>query len=203
MLAVGVLAPLLLVCFMVLVYNQRLPGFPEPRFGETVTWLEQLLRFQIVGLFTSSVSWSVVATLVLACIASVTLGLLISALAGSSDKGYLYLSFGVVFIVLFSGLIRNERLENLVNNLSFLSTGKWAFEGFASSLSIYCWLDSWRFDEFNSLGHLWSVWLALIAFTLASILLTVVVLRLRDPWFGRGKNLQELFTRDAGHSSWV
>lgn len=196
-LAVGILAPIILMCFIVLVYGQPLPDFPEPRFGQEVSWWEQLVQFQLVGLLTVRVSWFVLATLVLACIASVTLGLLISALAADSDKGYLYLSFTVVFIVLFSGLIRNEKLEELVNNLSFLSTGKWAFEGFSSSLSIYCWLDSWRFEEFNSTGHIISVWLALMTFIVVAAIATIVALRLRDPWYGRGRNLQELLARNA------
>jgi len=197
MLAVGILAPIILVGFIVLVYGQPLPDFPEARYGEQVAWWEQLIRFQLVGLFTVRVSWFVLATLLLACIASVTLGLLISALAADSDKGYLYLSFTVVFIVLFSGLIRNEKLEELVNNLSFLSTGKWAFEGFASSIGIYCWLDSWRFEEFNSTGHIISVWLALLTFIVVSALATIVVLRLRDPWYGRNRNVRELLTRNV------
>ena len=115
------------------------------------------------------ISWIILITLVLACITSVTLGLFISAVAGDSDKGYLYLSFVVVFIVLFSGLIRNEKLGQLVDSLSFLSTGKWAFEGFASSIGIYCWLDSWRFEEFNSTGHMISIWLSLGAFSLIAV----------------------------------
>lgn len=191
-LAVGILAPILLIGFIVLVYRQPLPNFPEARINEVVSWWDQLVRFQLVGLFTRQASWLILITLVLACITSVTLGLLISAVTGDSDKGYLYLSFVVVFIVLFSGLIRNEKLGQLVDSLSFLSTGRWAFEGFASSISLYCWLDSWRFEEFNSAGHIASIWLALILFTLASAFLAVIVLRLRDPWYTRGTNIYHL-----------
>ena len=139
--------------------------------GETVTWWQRLVRFQLVGLVTSATIRLIIITLVLACITSVTLGLLISVLAGDGGKGYVYLSFTVVFIVLFSGLVRNERLEELIDTLSFASTGKWAYEGMASSLSIYCWLDSWRFDEFNSAGHLLSVWLSLGVFMLTAAVL--------------------------------
>jgi len=190
--AVGVLAPLLLLGFIVLVYRQPLPNFPEPRIGETVTWWQELVRFQLVGLFTSPATWLILITLVLACITSVSLGLLISVLAGDGGKGYVYLSFSVVFIVLFSGLVRNERLEALIDTLSFASTGKWAYEGMASSLGIYCWLDSWRFDEFNSTGHLASVWLALGIFILVMTTLSILILRVRDPWYGRTANLQRL-----------
>jgi len=195
--AVGLLAPLLLMVFIVLVYRQPLPNFPEPRIGETVSWWQELVRFQLVGLFTSSAVWLILLTLALACITSVSLGLLISVLAGDGGKGYVYLSFTVVFIVLFSGLVRNERLEDLIDTLSFASTGKWAYEGMASSLSIYCWLDSWRFDEFNSSGHLLSVWLSLGIFIVATVSLGILILRVRDPWYGRAANLRRLLVTEG------
>jgi ABC-type multidrug transport system ATPase subunit len=186
---VGILAPILLIGFIVLIYRQPLPDFPEPNWGEVVTWWDQLVRFQFVGLVTANASWLILTTLILSCISSVTLGLLISALAGDSDKGYLYLSFVVVFIVLFSGLIRNDKLEDLIDTFSFASTGKWAYEGVSSSLNIYCWLDSWHFDEYNSTGHILSVWLALAVFILVGGVLAILALRLRDPWYGWVKNL--------------
>jgi hypothetical protein len=83
-----------------------------------------------------------------------------------------------------------------VDSLSFLSTGRWAFEGFASSVDLYCWLDSWRFEEFNSTGHLLSVYLSLGALTLGAILLAVMVLRLRDPWSRLEANLRRLLAQD-------
>ena len=185
------------MCIRDRVYGQPLPNFPEPRIGETVTWWQRLVRFQLVGLVTSATIRLIIITLVLACITSVTLGLLISVLAGDGGKGYVYLSFTVVFIVLFSGLVRNERLEELIDTLSFASTGKWAYEGMASSLSIYCWLDSWRFDEFNSAGHLLSVWLALGIFMLTAAVLAILVLRARDPWYGRTTNLRRLLAGEG------
>lgn len=193
---VGVLAPVLLLFFIVLVYRQPLPGFPSPRIGEAITWADQVIKFQLVGLLTQRTSWLLLLTLILSCITSVTLGLLISAASGSSSRGYLYLSFVVVFIVLFSGLMRNAKLENLIDTLSYLSTGKWAYEGVASSLSIYCWIDSWRFDEFNSTGHLISIWLSLGAFIIAAGSLVVIFLRLRDPWYSHFTNFRLLFSRN-------
>jgi ABC-type multidrug transport system ATPase subunit len=187
-LAVGFLAPIILMIFIVFVYQQPLPGFLELRIGETMNWWEKLTQVQLVGFFTSPTSGLILVTLILTCITSVTLGLLISCVAADGGKGYLYLSFSVVFIVLFSGLIRNLKLEELINTLSFLSTGKWAYEGISSSISIYCWMDSWRFDEFNSTGHIISIWLSLALFTLISIALSVIILHLRDPWYGRMKN---------------
>jgi len=194
-LAVGVLAPVVLLLFIVLVYSQALPGFPSPRIGESFSALEILLRFQLPGLFFSQASWLVLFTLVLCCITSISLGLLISCAAGGSGRGYLYLSFAVVFIVLFSGLLRNPRLEQLIEGFSYFSTGKWAYEGLSSSLDLYCWMDSWRFDEFNSPGHLFSVWLALGAFSLAAGMISIALLRLRDPWRSAWASLGVLFTR--------
>lgn len=195
--AVGILAPVILMLFIVIVYRQPLLDYPTPRFGVEVNWLERIIQYQAVGLFTRPSSWLILITLILTCIASVSLGLAISAIAGDSDKGYLYLSFVVVFIVLFSGLIRNEKLEELVTNLSFLSTGKWAYEGFASSLDIYCWLDSWFFDEFNSAGHMATVWLAFCLYTLLSVFVAIIVLRVRDPWYDASTNIWRFITRDG------
>lgn len=193
--AVGILTPVLLVIFIVLVYRQPLPGFPETSIGETVHWGRRLIEFQLVGLLTRKASWLILTTLILACIASVSLGLFISVLAGDGGKGFLYLSFTVVFIVLFSGLVRNPRLEDLIDTLSFASTGKWAYEGFSSSIGVYCWMDSWRFDEFNSTGHILSVWFALITFTIITAFLSVTILQMRDPWYDQRNNFRRLATK--------
>lgn len=194
--AVGVLAPIIILGIIVLVFNQPLPDFPEPRIGETVGGLEQLTRFQLVGLLTRKASWLFLITLILTCIASVTLGLLISAVAGDSDKGYIYLSFVVVFVVLFSGLIQNQKLERVIDTLSFASTGKWAYDGIASGIDIYCWWDEWRFDEFDSIGHIASIWLSLVAYILVAASLAIVVLRIRDPWYRPSMNLKRFFVQD-------
>jgi hypothetical protein len=132
----------------------------------------------------------------LSCITSVTVGLLISSAACNSGRGYLYLSFIVVFIVLFSGLIRNGKVQGLIDFLSHFSTGKWAYEGVASSISIYCWIDSWRFDEFNSTGHIISIWLSLVVFIIAAGFLAINLLHLRDPWYRPLTNLRLLFSRN-------
>ncbi len=194
--AVGIWAPLVLIICIVLVYQQPLPGFPELRIGESVGWWGQLLRFQLVGLLTRPASWVILITLVVSCITSVTIGLLISCAAGNSGKGYLYLSFAVVFVVLFSGLIRNAKLEDLIDTLSFLSTGKWAYEGIAASLGLYCWTGSWRFDEFNSTGHLLSIGLSLASLTLAAMAVAIALLHVRDPWHRAWANIRLLITRN-------
>ena len=195
--AVGILAPIILLTFIVFVYRQPLPGFPELRIGEVVGWWDQLIYFQLTGFFTSNVSWLIFFTMILSCVTSITLGLLISCAAADGGKGYLYLSFTVVFVVLFSGLIRNPKLEKLIDALSFFSVGKWSYEGVASSIGVYCWLDSWRFDEFNSSGHIFSVWVSLGVFMIVAMLLAVTLLHLHDPWYGRWNNLISLFSRNV------
>jgi len=195
-LAVGILAPIFLLSFIVLVYHQPLPGFPTPRIGEDVNALNLLIKYQLVGLFTQTTSWLLLITMILSCISSVTVGLFVSAAAANNGRGYLYLSFVVVFLVLFSGLIRNAKVEEIINTLSYFSSGKWAYEGIASSLSLYCWIDSWRFDEFNSTGHIISIWLSLILSTIIAGGLSIIFLNLRDPWYRPIKNLRLLFSRN-------
>ncbi len=195
--AVGVLAPTLLLFFIVIVYRQPLTGFPTPTITDPAGAWERIVRYQLPGLFTTGTPWIIWLTLVLACISSLTLGLLLSALTADSERGFVFLSFAAIFNVVFAGLLRNPKLQTLVDSLSYFSTGKWAFEGFASSIDIYCWLQGWRLEEFNSTGHLLSVWLALAAFTLAVALLTILALRWRDPWYGRLQNLRRLFLPDG------
>jgi hypothetical protein len=195
-LMVGILAPVLLLGFIVLFYQQPLPGFPEPRIGEVVGWWDNLLRFQITGLLAAQSTRQILTMLIFACITSVTLGLFISALAGDSDKGYLYLSFIAVFVVLFSGLLQNKGFQNLVDSLSFLSPARWAYEGFGSSIGLYCWSGLWQFKEYNSTGHMASIYLALPGLAIAAVFMAVLVLRLRDPWSSPWQNLRHLFVRD-------
>lgn len=121
-------------------------------------------------------------TLILTCIAALTLGLAISAIAGNENVATVLLALAVIFHVLLSGLVRNRALENVINTLSALATSRWGVEGFASSLSFYCWATVKRFDEFNSYGHLVSVWLSLMAYVLVGIGVSVIALYLRDPW---------------------
>jgi hypothetical protein len=194
-LIVGVLASVLILGWIVLVYGQPLPGFPEVSMTETLTWWQRFTRIQIIGMFTSRAAWIMLGTIVLTCITSVTVGLLVSALAANTGRGYLILSFVIVFVILFSGLIRNSQLEMLTDYLSVASTGKWAYEGLASIVGVYCWTDSWRFDEFSSVGHLLSVWLALGAFILFAGILTAFALWIRDPWDTPLNNMAHIFKR--------
>jgi ABC transport system ATP-binding/permease protein len=194
--AVGILAPVLLLLFIVLVYGQPLPDFPTARIGENLTWWENIIQLQLPGLLFGKISRLMLLTMIFSCITSITLGMMISSLAADTGRGYLYLSFMVVFVVLFSGLIRNPKLESLIDTLSFLSTGKWSYEGIASSIGIYCWLDSWRLDEFNSTGHLLSIALSLGLFNLIGGFLAIALLHVRDPWLRPSDNVRHLILKN-------
>lgn len=181
---VGIIAPIAIMMMLLLFHRQRFTGFPEPSLGQVVTGWEEFVQFQLVGILTSSTIPFVLATLIMACVASISVGLLISVLAGErSNWGIYYLSAFVVFLVLFSGLGSNPRLRTLIDFFSFVSTGNWAYQGLSSSVGMYCWTGSWRFDEFNSLGHIFSVWFALLLFVLVAGLAAIFILRARDPWY--------------------
>lgn len=196
-LVVGMLAPIVLFFFIVIVYQQPLPGFHEPSLNQTLNSWERLTTIQFPGMVKAPISWLIILTLVLTSIASVTIGLLISVLTGESSKGNLYLTFSCVFILLFSGLTQNKKIANLIDLLSVASPGKWAYEGISSNIGLYCWTDSWRFDEFNSEGHILSIWLSIMSLTLIAALITVFMLRLHDPWQRPIQLLRSLFIRDG------
>ena len=172
--AVGITAPVLLFAWMLLVLGQPMPFLPV---GEASS-----VAFSLIGL-------------VLACIASITVGLLISAVAAGSGKESLLLAIVVIFLVLFSGLIRNANFETLINTLSNLATSRWAFDAYSASLSFYCWAGKKRFDEYNSIGHHLSIWLSLVVYVIVAMALAWVALRLRDPWQKLTGNLRGIVAR--------
>ena len=160
-LAVGIVAPVLLIGVFLLI-GQQFPNTPLP-------------QAQVSGL--------VLFTLVCTCIAAVSLGLAISAIAGGRESlATALLAIIVIFHVLFSGLIKNKQIEEFINTVSVLATSRWGFEGFTSGLGLYCWSSIKQFDEFNSFGHLGSVWLACVIYTLVSVGIAVFALRARDSW---------------------
>lgn len=186
--AVGIVAPVGLMIMLVL--QQPFPDIP----------LEALTVEMIAG-----------TTLILTCTAAVTLGLALSASAfaiapptsggnlpasNSDNVATILLALVLVFNVLLSGLVRNPALEDLINRLSVLATTHWAFEGFSSSLSYYCWASIKMFPEFNSFGHLMAGWLSLTTYILLAIALAVVALHVRDPW-ATARSLMELVQKNV------
>jgi hypothetical protein len=125
-------------------------------------------------------------TLYLACIASVTLGLAISAASGSERTATGLLGIVVVFNLFFSGGVDfNERFQPLLERISVLAPSHWAAEGISVSIQIYCWASNPRFQDFFSFGHLASVWLYLVVYILSALALAFIALRMQDIWFAR------------------
>ena len=160
-LAVGVVAPVMLLGILVLLHHQPLDANSS-----------QVAIVTLLGGI----------TLVLTCIAALTLGLTISALAGNDNTATVLLALAVIFHVLLSGLLGNAGLKDVIDRLSTFATSHWAVEGLSSSLSLYCWGPTPRFEEFNSYGHIGSTWLSLLIYILVTLTIGVVVLRARDSW---------------------
>ncbi|MBN2550187.1 MAG: ATP-binding cassette domain-containing protein [Anaerolineales bacterium] len=152
-----------------------LVGIMSPSF------LMAVLTFQ--GQFIPSAN-QVLTTLYLACIAAVTLGLAVSAAASSERTATGLLGIVVVFHLFFSGGVDfNERFRALLDRISVLATSHWAAEGISSSIQLYCWASNPRFQDFNSLGHLISVWLNLGVYIGIALVLAFVALRMQDTWY--------------------
>lgn len=131
-------------------------------------------------------------TLVLACIASVTLGLAISAAASSERTATGLLGITVVFHLFFSGGVDfNERFRWLLDRISVFAASHWAAEGISSSTQLYCWAANPRFQDFYSWGHITSIWLNLVVYILLAMVLAFVALRMQDHWFPRKIRLQK------------
>jgi ABC-type multidrug transport system ATPase subunit len=123
-------------------------------------------------------------TLYLACIAAVTLGLAISAVAHNESTATGLLGIVVVFYLFFSGGVDfNERFRGLLDRLSVFAASHWAAEGLSSGIQLYCWAANPRFQDYYSLGHLISVWLYLAVYILFALGLAFIALRMQDAWF--------------------
>lgn len=134
----------------------------------------------------------VLGTLILACIASVTLGLAISAASSSERTATGLLGIAVVFHLFFSGGVDfNERFRWLLDRISIFAASHWAAEGISSSTQLYCWAANPRFEDFYSWGHILSIWLNLFVYILISMVLAFVALRMQDHWFPPKIRLQK------------
>lgn len=133
-------------------------------------------------------------TLYLACVAAVTLGLAISALAHTERTATGLLGVCVVFFLFFSGGVEfNEQFSGMLERLSVLAASHWAAEGLSSGIQLYCWASNPRFQDFFSLGHLLSIWLYLVVYILLALLLAFIALRLQDGWFLSRERLWRAF----------
>ena len=139
----------------------------------------------------------VMGSLYLACIASVTLGLAISAASNNERTATGLLGIVVVFNLFFSGGVDfNERFQPLLERISVFAPSHWAAEGISVSIQIYCWASNPRFQDFFSFGHLSSVWLYLVVYILAALGLAFVALRMQDIWYARRDRIFKALVND-------
>ena len=143
-------------------------------------------------------------TLILACFAAISLGLMISALAWKSNNlGNAILGVFLIFQVLMSGLSINEAWRPVTNVLEIFAVNHWAIRGYSIDLSIYCWNWINNVKDYYSLGMLTSVWLALVTYTGICLSLCYFFLRIRDPWVPAWRTGNRMLTAHATSYSFL
>lgn len=176
----GVVALPLLGAFFLQLQNKQLPTTPP------------------VG--TQAVEVSIIATLLLTSLAALTVGLLTSAAVGGNNDRATQFAIGVIIanvIMAFSALVGGTpAFRALFDALEPLTVTHFGYRGFASSISIYCWAGQFRFEEFNSLGHLIAVWMYLLVHFLVAVGICVLLLRLQEKWTTPTKVLRAVFLRE-------
>jgi ABC-type multidrug transport system ATPase subunit len=139
-------------------------------------------------------------SMVLSGIAAVSLGILISASVGVNNDRATQIVIAVIMfnvILAFSVLvIGNSEFEGFFNFMEPLAATHWAYHGFSSGLSLYCWAGQFRFENFNSIGHISATWLFLTTHTMVSVALTVFVLRLQETWTPQRRLYHNLFIKE-------
>jgi len=186
---VGILAPVLLMTVLVFVHKQGLPseGVLLAARPSWMAWASKLIPVPMRSLALTLQPEGLL-TLVLTCVATLTLGLVISALSNNQNT-VTGLSLLVVIVQLvMSGLIQNVNLKDLVDKFSVFVTSRWAIEGFSTNLGLYCWANP-QFKDFFGLGHLFAVWLFLSVYTLVALAVTYIALRLKEPFYSKRKAL--------------
>lgn len=161
----------------------------------TLSW-SQVLPLEGVFLMPSV---EVTITLLLASIAAVVLGLAISAIGSTRENATVGLAIAIVCNALLAGLEKNQQFKDLTDRLSVVTSSRWAMEGVATSLKIYCWSNP-LFKDYPSIGHLASVWVFLLAYILVAVVVMYSALRLKDSWSRhrlhnlRGRSLVPMLT---------
>lgn len=153
---------------------------PTTLLGMLLFWYRQPLDLQ-----TSAQSIVILLgslTLILVCIAAITLGLALSSIAGSDNAATGLLALTVIFHVLLSGLVGNANIKDIIDQLSIFATSHWAVEGFSSSLNIFCWSPTPRFEEYNSWGHIISIYFSLLLYIFFAFVVALAGLLSRDSW---------------------
>lgn len=149
--------------------------------------------FPTEGVFFSG-SREALVTVVLTALATVGLGLAISAVGSKREYATFLMGLAVIAHALLSGLVSNRQWEDLINLISLGVASRWTMEGLSTTVGVYCWAQP-RFRDYHSLGHLTAVWLALITYLLASLGIAYVALRYKDTWFRPAQRLRSLLTQ--------
>lgn len=141
-------------------------------------------------------------TMVLASVASLTLGLMVSAAVGGNNDRATQLAIGVIVInviLAFSVLvIGSPEFQGFFDFLEPFAATHWGYRGFSSGISIYCWAGSPRFENFNSTGHIIMTWLLLLVHIVGAIGLGVFFLRMQETWTTRTRVIRAMFTQERG-----
>jgi ABC-type multidrug transport system ATPase subunit len=201
---IGVGVALLLsnqVIFRQLSTGQRLWRFMQIGLIVLPLFLAAIVQLQnkelpIKPVAASSVELAIIITLSLTGIAALVTGLLVSsAVGGNNDRATQFVIAIIIanVILAFSVLVvGSPQFRVFFQTLEPFTATHWGYGGFSSSLNVYCWAGSLKFDEFNSSGHLISIWLYLIGYCVIAIGLAVVALRFGETWLDRGRVLRSL-----------
>jgi ABC-type multidrug transport system ATPase subunit len=139
-------------------------------------------------------------TLILACVGSLVLGLSISALVGSNNDRATQLVIGAIIlnvVLAFSALLlATPAFQQLFDILEPLTVSHWGYRGFSSALGIYCWSGQYRFENFNSYGHILATWLYLFLNIVVMIVIGVLALRMQETWTTRSRLLNALVRKE-------
>lgn len=140
------------------------------------------------GLTFLGAKWEVVVTLFLVTIASVAMGLLVSALVNrNKERSIIFLVFLVVVQILFSGAI--FKMEGGASILTWTTFTRWGTEAMGSSVGICAMCDTntqikdivGRLPmEYGDQMFLVQHWGILLAYIVGLLLLTIIVLRAQD-----------------------
>ncbi len=205
----GVLAPIEVVSVLVFFHHQPLyqsltdePGLNVQGVIATANpnWLQAIASHfpAKVAEIATLVNLEGLITLILACLAAISLGLMISALAWRSHNlGNAILGVFLIFQVLMSGLSINEAWRPVTNILEIFAVNHWTIRGYSINLSIYCWNWLNNFKDYYSVGMLVSVWLALVTYTAICLILCYIFLRIRDPWVPAWRTCQHILAARA------
>lgn len=161
-----------------------------PLFGAFFVQIQlKVLPEQWFGSVTAEII--IIVSLVMACFASLALGLLISAMVGGNNDRATQLVIAAILVnvvLAFSALvIANPNVQAFFDRLEPFAVTHWGYRGFASGISIYCWAGQTPYENFNSWGQIGTSWLLLLIHLVVLVALGVLALRLQETWISRGR----------------